>query len=186
MTGAIARPRERVDFAPLGTRDLREQMRRGAEAVKAEPRRVARGTVRAIADEPRAEQRRGGGIRIALGHVQAIARVRRHVLGVAAGHRIAGELGSLAEILEPAAARRAFAARVGEPRHADALANFHVLDCRADRDDAVAAIVTRTRQFAVRQERWFRRDPRIEWFDLDPSAADPLAPVRAAVIAALG
>ena len=25
----------------------------------------------------------------------------------------------------------------------------------------------RTRRFARRQQRWFRRDPRIEWFDLD-------------------
>ncbi len=32
-------------------------------------------------------------------------------------------------------------------------------------DDAVAAIVDRTRRLAVRQERWFRRDPRIIWFD---------------------
>lgn len=34
-------------------------------------------------------------------------------------------------------------------------------------DDAVERVVTRTRQFAVRQIRWFRRDPRITWFDLD-------------------
>jgi tRNA dimethylallyltransferase len=32
--------------------------------------------------------------------------------------------------------------------------------------DAVALAVTRTRQLAVRQERWFRRDPRIHWVDL--------------------
>jgi tRNA dimethylallyltransferase len=32
-------------------------------------------------------------------------------------------------------------------------------------DDALAEAVRRTRRFAVRQERWFRRDPRIEWFD---------------------
>ena len=38
-------------------------------------------------------------------------------------------------------------------------------------DDAVAEAVTATRQFARRQERWFRRDPRIEWFDV---ADDPL------------
>jgi tRNA dimethylallyltransferase len=31
-------------------------------------------------------------------------------------------------------------------------------------EDAVELAVTRTRQFAVRQIRWFRRDPRIEWF----------------------
>ena len=30
-----------------------------------------------------------------------------------------------------------------------------------------AAIVLRTRQFAVRQERWFRRDPRVRWIDID-------------------
>jgi tRNA dimethylallyltransferase len=36
--------------------------------------------------------------------------------------------------------------------------------------DAIAAIVLRTQQFAVRQERWFRRDPRIRWIDvtIDP------------------
>ena len=38
--------------------------------------------------------------------------------------------------------------------------------------DAVAAIVLRTRQFAVRQERWFRRDPRIRWVSIEH---DPVA-----------
>jgi tRNA dimethylallyltransferase len=38
--------------------------------------------------------------------------------------------------------------------------------------DAVAAIVLRTRQFAVRQERWFRRDPRIRWVTIEN---DPVA-----------
>ena len=49
-------------------------------------------------------------------------------------------------------------------------------------DEAVAAIVLRTRQFAVRQERWFRRDPRVRWFDID---RDPVAEVAPAVVAAL-
>lgn len=38
-------------------------------------------------------------------------------------------------------------------------------------DEAVATTVQRTRQFAVRQIRWFRRDPRITWFEHD---GDPL------------
>ena len=29
------------------------------------------------------------------------------------------------------------------------------------------SIVTRTRRFATRQERWFRRDPRVRWIDID-------------------
>lgn len=32
-------------------------------------------------------------------------------------------------------------------------------------DDAVEGIVVRTRQFARRQVRWFRRDPRVRWID---------------------
>jgi tRNA dimethylallyltransferase len=36
-------------------------------------------------------------------------------------------------------------------------------DCTLD--EAVERTVQRTRQFAVRQIRWFRRDPRIRWFD---------------------
>jgi len=43
-------------------------------------------------------------------------------------------------------------------------------------DQATAAIITRTRQFAVRQERWFRRDPRIRWVAVhdDPLEALPV------------
>ncbi|MEQ1699963.1 MAG: tRNA (adenosine(37)-N6)-dimethylallyltransferase MiaA [Ilumatobacteraceae bacterium] len=41
-------------------------------------------------------------------------------------------------------------------------------------DEAVDSIILRTRQFAVRQERWFRRDPRIRWVQLEH---DPVAEV---------
>ena len=43
---------------------------------------------------------------------------------------------------------------------------FDHLAGRCTLDDAIGSIVLRTRQYAVRQERWFRRDPRIVWFDL--------------------
>ena len=41
-------------------------------------------------------------------------------------------------------------------------------------DEAIDLAITRTRQFAVRQERWFRRDPRIVWVDAE---ANPLEAV---------
>ena len=41
---------------------------------------------------------------------------------------------------------------------------------RVGLDDALATAITRTRRFARRQERWFRRDPRIRWLD----GANPL------------
>ncbi|MFZ4518850.1 MAG: tRNA (adenosine(37)-N6)-dimethylallyltransferase MiaA [Microthrixaceae bacterium] len=44
-------------------------------------------------------------------------------------------------------------------------------------EEAAELAVRRTRQFAVRQERWFRRDPRITWFD----PPDPRVPDRAAL-----
>ena len=37
-------------------------------------------------------------------------------------------------------------------------------------DEAVDRAIARTRRFAVRQERWFRRDPRIRWVDVDRRA----------------
>jgi tRNA dimethylallyltransferase len=42
-------------------------------------------------------------------------------------------------------------------------------------DDAAHRAVARTRRFATRQERWFRRDPRIHWVDIrtDPLDAVP-------------
>jgi tRNA dimethylallyltransferase len=44
-------------------------------------------------------------------------------------------------------------------------------------DEAVDLATTRTRQFAVRQERWFRRDPRIHWIDVTAPGANPLEDV---------
>lgn len=38
-------------------------------------------------------------------------------------------------------------------------------------DDAVSTAIVRTRKFAVRQERWFRRDPRLTWVDGEADAA---------------
>lgn len=42
-------------------------------------------------------------------------------------------------------------------------------------EDAVAETVLRTRQFAVRQDRWFRRDPRVAWHDAPTSPAETAA-----------
>jgi tRNA dimethylallyltransferase len=42
---------------------------------------------------------------------------------------------------------------------------------RCSLEEASATIVQRTRRFAARQQRWFRRDPRIRWVDVDD---DPL------------
>ncbi len=44
-------------------------------------------------------------------------------------------------------------------------------------DEAIQQIVVRTRQFAVRQQRWFRRDPRVRWVDVDHDPAAEVAPV---------
>lgn len=42
-------------------------------------------------------------------------------------------------------------------------------------DEALALANQRTRRFARRQQRWFRRDPRIEWCDLETRDVDELA-----------
>jgi len=49
------------------------------------------------------------------------------------------------------------------------------LDDGVPLDEAVDLAVVRTRKFARRQMRWFRRDPRLRWF---PTPADPIAVLR--------
>ena len=56
------------------------------------------------------------------------------------------------------------------------------LDGGMSLDEAVADIVLHTRQFAVRQERWFRRDPRIRWVTVQN---DPVAEATPHVLALL-
>jgi tRNA dimethylallyltransferase len=68
---------------------------------------------------------------------------------------------------------------------AQALGYREILDALAGRigqDEAIDTIITRTRQFAVRQERWFRRDPRVRWIDVEH---DPVAEATQFVIDAL-
>lgn len=50
------------------------------------------------------------------------------------------------------------------------------LEGRCSLEEAVELTIVRTRRFAARQERWFRRDPRIEWFDAgSPDLVDRVA-----------
>jgi tRNA dimethylallyltransferase len=49
-------------------------------------------------------------------------------------------------------------------------------------EEAINATILRTQQFAVRQERWYRRDPRIHWVEVQN---DPIAEVTPLVVAAL-
>jgi tRNA dimethylallyltransferase len=63
---------------------------------------------------------------------------------------------------------------------AQALGYMEILETiegRMSEDEAVAMIVTRTRQFAVRQERWFRRDPRVRWIDVEHDVVAEAAPI---------
>ena len=50
------------------------------------------------------------------------------------------------------------------------------IEGRMSLEEVIATIVVKTRQFAVRQERWFRRDPRINWFDNESDPVTEVAP----------
>jgi tRNA dimethylallyltransferase len=56
------------------------------------------------------------------------------------------------------------------------------LEGRWSLDEAVAATILRTQQFAVRQDRWFRRDPRIQWVDVHEDPIEEVTPVVAAAL----
>ena len=53
------------------------------------------------------------------------------------------------------------------------------LDGKCTLEQAVGDIVIHTRQFAVRQERWFRRDPRITWVNIEKNPVAEIGAVLA-------
>ena len=53
------------------------------------------------------------------------------------------------------------------------------LEGKMSLDEAVNETIIHTRQFAVRQERWFRRDPRIKWVSISEDPVGEIVPVVA-------
>ncbi len=56
------------------------------------------------------------------------------------------------------------------------------LEGRSSLDEAVELTIRRTRQFSVRQERWFRRDPRITWVDVLEDPVAEAGPIVASLL----
>ena len=115
----VARPRERVDLASLPADDLGQDVRRRAEAVEADPLRLAAHPQRAIADQPGAQERRRLLIGLLARQGEAEALVGDHVLGIPAVDVAAGKAGAHAEVLAPRQALIALATGPAEPGHAD-------------------------------------------------------------------
>ena len=115
----VSRPHEAEHAPSFVTRDLDDDVRRGAEAVEPEPLGIAREAQRAVADQPGAEERRHLQVVVLVRQRQAVALVGDDPLRVAAVEVVAREARRLAEVL---AAGEAVAARpVGpaEPGHAE-------------------------------------------------------------------
>ena len=58
------------------------------------------------------------------------------------------------------------------------------LDGELTLDASIELTVVRTRQFAVRQLRWFQRDPRVRWIDIEHDPVTEAAPAVRAALAA--
>jgi tRNA dimethylallyltransferase len=56
---------------------------------------------------------------------------------------------------------------------------FEHLEGKYSLSEAVGSMITHTRQFAVRQERWFRRDPRIRWIRIETDPVAEIGPILA-------
>jgi tRNA dimethylallyltransferase len=109
--------------------------------------------------------------------VQIGLRVNRNDLSERLGRRLADQMaaGFLDEVAEldarPEGWSRTAAQALG---YRELLA--HLREGRA-LEDCVAETFVRTRRFAVRQERWFGRDPRVHWIDVVPGRRSDMSEV---------
>src|SRR5690606_21525233 len=111
------------------------------EAVHAEPLDVACLRQRAIADQPRAKERRCG-YRVVFGRDRETeVLVRDRVLGVAAGKLVAGEARLGAQVFRSCTTVPAMPARSPEPRNADSIADPVTRRTGTNRFDAADDLV---------------------------------------------
>ena len=133
---SVASAREGVHLLAVKHRELGDDMSCRAEAVDAEPARVADELPRTVADQTGAHQRRRLRVGILRRNGKRVGGICGGELRIAAVERIAGEAGRIAQVLAAAPAELAAAAGGAEPGNADAVADLEAVDARADGDDA--------------------------------------------------
>ena len=149
---AVAGPGEGEDALALVAGDLRHDVRRGAEAVDAEGLGRARHAMRAVADQPGAEERRGIGIAVAVRDAEAVAVVGEDEVLVAAVEMAAGEARVVAEILLAGMAEAAAAAGAAEPGNADPLADGEAMGAVAHPRHLADDLVPRDHRMAAHRQ----------------------------------
>src|SRR6267143_3305659 len=127
LSGRVAWAGEGEHLPSLSPRHLREDVRRGAEAIQAEVLRIIRLGEGSEADQSRTEQRRRPGIAVMLRQRHAVALVGHRVLGITAWNMKSREARPVAKVLATAPAVLAFPAGPAEPWNADAGADSETL-----------------------------------------------------------
>src|SRR5438128_4925452 len=123
LAGFVARTRERIGALAPVPRHLDDDRRRRSETVNAKSRSVPGHAQGPVADEARAQKRRGLQVGVALGNRKAEPAVRDRVVGIAAVDLITREPSAVAKVFAPRQAVLAIAVRPPQPRHADPSAN---------------------------------------------------------------
>ena len=141
--GVVARPHEGEDAPALRPGDLRDDMRRRAEAVNSKIPRVFRHFQRTPADQSRAQQRRQRSRVRDLWQGKAEGGIGCDMRRIAAVARVACEDGMVAKIFAIAGAIGAAAASPAEPGNADPLAKRKAMRFRAHRLDHADDLMTR-------------------------------------------
>ncbi len=134
---------ERVDGAALRQCDLRDQMRGRPKTVDAEPARVARHRVGAIADQSGTQQRRGMRVVVSGRQSEHVTRIGEREFRVTAVDLISGEARLRTKVLAARRAKVAMAARAAEPRDADTGADRRGVHSFAMADDRPDDLVPR-------------------------------------------
>src|SRR5215472_12397804 len=135
MGGRVAGRRECIYGPTLGDCDLRDDVGRCAKSVQADSPRLARHSIRPVADEPGTQERCRLRVAVRLGKTERIARIRDGIFCVATVDVASSEARVRAQILAATQAVLASAARPPEPWNPDAIADrqsAHCLACALD------------------------------------------------------
>jgi len=122
------------------------------EPVQAEARCIPRQHECAVADQPSAEKRRDLEVGVPLWELEAVPLIGHRLFRKTAIDLVAGEAGSIAEVLPSRAAEATGAIRPAEPGHADTLPDREARRTLADPAHQSHDLMTKhERQLRVRQ-----------------------------------